>query len=123
MRFFTVALSGLAILAQGSPLRAQVASHPADTTKVDRARFAGKVAGIDRASHQLLIDAVRTPGAGIAMTLPYHADSAQLARFKVGDSVTGQVITSRHRTYVVKVRLASETAPRVAPRRKAPRPA
>src|SRR5438552_6923242 len=123
MRFFTVVLSGLALLAQGSALRAQVATHPADTTKVERARFAGKVAGIDRASHQLLIDAVRTPGAGLAMTLPYRADSAQIARFKVGDSVTGQVITSRHRTYLTNVRLASQTAPRVAPRPKAPRPA
>src|SRR4051812_19002528 len=104
MRFFTVALSGLAILVQGGTLRAQVASHPADTTKVQRARFAGKVAGVAPASHQLLIDAVRTPGSGAAMTLPYHADSAQLARFKVGDSVTGQVITSRHRTYVASVR-------------------
>jgi hypothetical protein len=124
MRLLTVAASvAVTALTVVGGLQAQAAVHTPDTTKVDRAQFTGTIAGIDQGMHQLLIDAVRTPGPGLAMSLPYEVAPAELAKYHVGERVVGEVITSRHRAYVMNVREARGPKDHIVERRaKSPKP-
>jgi Cu/Ag efflux protein CusF len=81
---------------------------PLDVGTPERWQFVGKVAGIDAASHQVVIEAQRAPGAGPVMTVPYRLrDGAEVALYHVGDQVKGDIVTSSERTYVENVRPAT----------------
>ena len=71
----------------------------------------GRVQGINENTSQMVIDAQKAPGTGAVMTVPYQAANRQeLAGYKAGDKVRGQVVVSKERTYVESVQPAAVSA-------------
>lgn len=71
----------------------------------------GKIVSVRPASRTAVIDAKAIPGFMSAMAMPYaFKDSAELAKVKVGDHITTDLVVSGGKSWVEKVVVQKDSA-------------